>query len=54
MAKVLQRRPPQYRIVLVLRDLEEMTDDQVAEIAGLRFRNDSRPSAPGEVVCTEG
>jgi len=32
----VQRLPPQYRIVLVLRDMEGLTDDEVAEITGLR------------------
>ena len=32
----VQRLPPQYRIVLVLRDMEGLTDEEVAEITGLR------------------
>jgi RNA polymerase sigma-70 factor (ECF subfamily) len=32
----IQKLPPQYRIVLVLRDMEGLTDEEVAEIAGLR------------------
>ena len=32
----VQKLPPQYRIVLVLRDMEGLTDDEVAEIIGLR------------------
>ena len=32
----IQQLPPQYRIVLVLRDMEGLTDDEVAEITGLR------------------
>jgi RNA polymerase sigma-70 factor (ECF subfamily) len=32
----IQRLPPQYRIVLMLRDMEGLTDEEVAEIAGLR------------------
>src|SRR5262249_33630154 len=32
----LQGLPPQYRIVLVLRDMEGLTDDEVAEITGVR------------------
>lgn len=35
--KVIQRVPPQYRIVLVLRDMEGLSDEEVAEITGLRF-----------------
>ncbi|MFZ0293114.1 MAG: sigma-70 family RNA polymerase sigma factor [Candidatus Sulfotelmatobacter sp.] len=32
----IQQLPPQYRIVLVLRDMEGLTDEEVAEITGLR------------------
>jgi len=32
----IQRLPPEYRIVLVLRDMEGLTDEEVAEITGLR------------------
>jgi RNA polymerase sigma-70 factor (ECF subfamily) len=32
----VQKLPPPYRIVLVLRDMEGLTDDEVAEITGLR------------------
>ena len=32
----VQKLPPQYRIVLVLRDMEGLTDDDVAEITGVR------------------
>ena len=32
----IQRLPPQYRIVLVMRDMEGLTDEEVAEITGLR------------------
>ena len=32
----VQRLPPQYRIVLVLRDMEGLTDEEVAEITGVR------------------
>jgi RNA polymerase sigma-70 factor, ECF subfamily len=32
----IQKLPPQYRIVLVLRDMESLTDEEVAEITGLR------------------
>jgi len=34
--QAIQKLPPQYRIVLVLRDMEGLTDDKVAEITGLR------------------
>ncbi len=34
--KAIQKLPPQYRIVLVLHDMEGLTDDEVAEITGLR------------------
>ena len=32
----IQHLPPQYRIVLVLRDMEGLTDEEVTEITGLR------------------
>lgn len=32
----IQKLPPQYRIVLVMRDMEGLTDEEVAEITGLR------------------
>ena len=32
----IQKLPPQYRIVLVLRDMEGLSDDEVAEITGVR------------------
>jgi RNA polymerase sigma-70 factor, ECF subfamily len=32
----IQRLPPQYRIVLVLRDMEGLKDEEVSEITGLR------------------
>jgi RNA polymerase sigma-70 factor, ECF subfamily len=32
----IQKLPPQFRIVLVLRDMEGLTDEEVAEITGLR------------------
>jgi len=32
----VQKLPPQYRIVLVLRDMEGLTDGEVAEITGVR------------------
>jgi RNA polymerase sigma-70 factor (ECF subfamily) len=32
----VQKLPPQYRIVLVLRDMEGLTDEEVGEITGLR------------------
>jgi RNA polymerase sigma-70 factor, ECF subfamily len=34
--EAIHKLPPQYRIVLVLRDMEGLTDDEVAEITGLR------------------
>lgn len=34
--KAIQKLPAQYRIVLVLRDMEGLTDEDVAEITGLR------------------
>jgi RNA polymerase sigma-70 factor, ECF subfamily len=34
--EVIQRVPSQYRIVLVLRDMEGFTDEEVGEITGLR------------------
>jgi RNA polymerase sigma-70 factor, ECF subfamily len=35
----VQKLPPQYRIVLVLRDMEGLTDEEVAEITGVRAGN---------------
>jgi len=32
----VQKLPPDYRLVLVLRDMEELSDDDVAEITGLK------------------
>ena len=32
----IQKLPPAYRIVLILRDMEGLTDDEVAEITGIR------------------
>ena len=34
--KAIQKLPAQYRIVLVLRDMEGLSDDEVAEITGIR------------------
>jgi len=34
--EAVQKLPPQYRMVLVLRDMEGLTDDEVAEITGVR------------------
>jgi RNA polymerase sigma-70 factor (ECF subfamily) len=34
--QAIQKLPPPYRIVLVLRDMEGLTDEEVAEITGLR------------------
>jgi len=35
----VQKLPPQYRIILVLRDMEGLSDDEVAEITGLQPGN---------------
>jgi len=37
--EAVQKLPAQYRIVLVLRDMEGLTDDEVAEITGLKPGN---------------
>lgn len=34
--EAIQKLPPDYRVVLVLRDMEGLTDDEVGEITGLR------------------
>ncbi len=34
--RAIQKLPSQYRVVLVLRDMEGLTDEEVAEITGLR------------------
>src|SRR5579862_9716811 len=34
--EAVQKLPPRYRIILVLRDMEGLTDDEVAEITGVR------------------
>jgi len=34
--EAVQKLPPEYRIVLVLRDMEGLTDDEVGEITGVR------------------
>ncbi len=34
--KAIHKLPPQYRVVLVLRDMEGLSDEEVAEITGLR------------------
>jgi RNA polymerase sigma-70 factor (ECF subfamily) len=34
--EAVQKLPPDYRVVLVLRDMEELSDDDVAEIMGLK------------------
>ena len=34
--EVIQKLPPQYRIVLVLRDMEGLTDEEVGEVTGIR------------------
>ena len=37
--EVIQELPPEYRIVLVLRDMEGLTDEEVGDITGLRPGN---------------
>ncbi len=37
--EAIQQLPPQYRIILVLRDMEGLTDDEVGDITGLRPGN---------------
>ena len=37
--EAIQKLPPQYRIILVLRDMEGLSDDEVAEITGLKPGN---------------
>ena len=37
--EVIQELPPQYRIILVLRDMEGLTDEEVGDITGLRPGN---------------
>lgn len=37
--EVIQELPPQYRIILVLRDMEGLTDEEVGDITGLRAGN---------------
>jgi RNA polymerase sigma-70 factor (ECF subfamily) len=37
--EAIQQLPPQYRIVLVLRDMEGLTDEEVGDITGLRPGN---------------
>jgi RNA polymerase sigma-70 factor, ECF subfamily len=37
--EAVQKLPPQYRIILVLRDMEGLSDDEVAEITGLKPGN---------------
>ncbi len=34
--QAVQQLPPQYRIILILRDMEGLTDDEVGDITGLR------------------
>ncbi len=34
--EAIQKLPPDYRIILVLRDMEELSDSDIAEITGLR------------------
>ncbi|MGC2888712.1 MAG: sigma-70 family RNA polymerase sigma factor [Candidatus Acidiferrum sp.] len=35
--EAVQRLPPEYRLILVLHDMEELSDEDVAEITGLRL-----------------
>jgi RNA polymerase sigma-70 factor, ECF subfamily len=35
--EAVRRLPPEYRLILVLRDMEELSDEDVAEITGLRL-----------------
>lgn len=37
--EAIQQLPPQYRIILVLRDMEGLTDEEVGDITGLRPGN---------------
>ncbi len=37
--EVIQQLPPEYRIILVLRDMEGLTDEEVGDITGLRPGN---------------
>ncbi len=37
--EVIQQLPPRYRIILVLHDMEGLTDEEVGEITGLRSGN---------------
>ncbi len=37
--EVIQQLPPRYRIILVLRDMEGLTDEEVGDITGLRPGN---------------
>jgi RNA polymerase sigma-70 factor, ECF subfamily len=37
--EVIQELPPEYRIILVLRDMEGLTDEEVGDITGLRPGN---------------
>jgi RNA polymerase sigma-70 factor, ECF subfamily len=37
--QVIQELPPEYRIILVLRDMEGLTDEEVGDITGLRPGN---------------
>jgi RNA polymerase sigma-70 factor (ECF subfamily) len=39
LGQAVQKLPPQYRIILVLRDMEGLADDEVAEITGLKPGN---------------
>ena len=50
----VQRLPAEYRLILVLHDMEELSDADVAEITGLRPGNNTRPVAPSSTIRAKG